>query len=307
MAETRQTRVGKPAWLRRPLPQAGTLAAMERGLRGRGLHTICEEGRCPNRGECFACGVATLLIMGKVCTRDCRFCAVASGRPSPLDPDEPKRVAAQVGELGLKFAVITSVTRDDLPDGGAARFAQVVQAIRQACPQTGLELLVPDFLGSAPALETVLAAQPQVLAHNLETVPRLYKEVRPQARYQRSLELLARATGSPGIAVKSGLMLGLGETGSEITSVLADLREAGCSLLTLGQYLPPTQSHHPVVEYITPQRFEELAAQAREMGFAAVASGPFVRSSYMAERYYRLSQGEAAEREAAAEPLAGRG
>ena len=245
MAGSNQERLRKPAWLRRPLPAGPALARMERGLRGRELHTICEEGRCPNRGECFASGVATLLIMGRVCTRDCRFCAVAHGRPGPLDPKEPQHVAGQVHELGLAFAVITSVTRDDLPDGGAGHFAQVTRAIRQVCPGTGLELLIPDFEGSETALATVLEARPQVLAHNVETVPRLYDQVRPQADYQRSLQVLARAALWPGVTVKSGLMLGLGETRQEITQVLGDLREAGCSVLTLGQYLAPSLQTPP--------------------------------------------------------------
>ncbi len=279
----------KPPWLKKRLPSGGTLAQVEQGLRQRQLHTICEEGMCPNRGECFSQGVATLLVMGNTCTRNCSFCAVASGRPAPLDPGEPERVAQEVAALGLKFVVITSVTRDDLPDGGAGHFAEVTRAVKQINLGVGVELLVPDFQGSAPALDTVLAAEPEVLAHNLETVPRLYSEVRPQADYQRSLDLLVRAADQGGAAVKSGIMLGLGEEPREVERVLTDLREAGCSLITLGQYLRPSAGHHPVIEYVTPEVFTDYGRLARQMGFAAVASEPFVRSSYLAEHYYRQS------------------
>jgi lipoic acid synthetase len=278
----------KPPWLKRRLAPAGAANALERGLAARGLATICQEGDCPNQGECFGRGVATLLVMGRVCTRSCRFCAVAGGRPTPLDPDEPGRAAEQVAELGLSFVVVTSVTRDDLPDGGAAHLAATVEAIHQNCPGVGVELLAPDFAGSAPALERVLAAGPEVLAHNLETVPRLYPAVRPQAGYGRSLELLARAAAKGGV-VKSGLMLGLGEERREVRRVMADMRAAGVGILTLGQYLAPSPAHHPVVDYVHPAVFAELEREAGEMGFAAVASGPLVRSSYLAEHYYRRS------------------
>jgi lipoyl synthase len=289
MSSARPKPLPKPPWLRKRLAIGGAMAGVERGLRQRRLHTICEEGQCPNRGECFSKGVATLLVMGSTCTRDCAFCAVASGRPAPLDPDEPGRVAAEVAELGLKFVVITSVTRDDLPDGGADHFAAVTRAIKKASPGVGVELLVPDFKGSAQALETVLASGPEVLAHNLETVPRLYGTVRPQAGYGRSLELIERCSAHGGPAAKSGIMLGLGETPQEVERVLAELKEAGCQLLTLGQYLAPSALHHPVLDYIHPDVFRGYRDIALEMGFAAVASEPFVRSSYLAEHYYRQS------------------
>ncbi|MCF8044124.1 MAG: lipoyl synthase [Desulfarculaceae bacterium] len=281
--------IPKPLWLRRRLPLDGAVKMVEQGLRARALHTICEEGCCPNRGECFSRGVATMLIMGRVCTRDCRFCAVVTGRPEPLNPAEPNLVAGQVEDLGLKFVVITSVTRDDLPDGGAGHFAATVRALVRNCPGVGVEILVPDFKGSPRSLETVLAADPQVLAHNIETVPRLYPEVRPQAVYRRSLALLERAASHGSGAVKSGLMLGLGEEEQEVEAVMLDLLRSGCTIITLGQYLAPSAQHHPVVEYVPPQRFKELETIALVMGFKAVASGPFVRSSYLAEKYYALS------------------
>ncbi len=279
----------KPPWLRKRLPTAGATQRVTSGLRQKRLHTICQEGCCPNQGECFSQGVATLLVMGRICTRNCSFCAVTSGSPGPLDPDEPRRVAQEVAELGLNFVVITSVTRDDLPDGGAGHLAAVTRAVKQSCPGVGVELLVPDLQGSPSALEEVLASRPEVLAHNLETVPRLYPAVRPQADYRRSLDLLGRAAQSGGAKVKSGIMLGLGESRQEVTAVLADLRSLGCELLTLGQYLAPSRAHHPVKEYIRPEVFQELEEHARGLGFGAVAAGPFVRSSYLAEKYYQQS------------------
>lgn len=278
----------KPPWLRRRLPPAGGAAGLEASLAGRGLGTICQEGHCPNRAECFGRGVATFLVMGQVCTRSCAFCAVQSGRPEPLDPGEPERLARQVAAMALSFVVVTSVTRDDLADGGAGHLARVVAELRRLCPGVGVELLVPDFRGSREALATVLGAGPEVLAHNLETVEGLSPRVRPAAGYRRSLELLGRAKEmAPAQMTKSGLMLGLGETRDEVQKALQDLRAAGCDLLTLGQYLSPSPRHHPVVEYVTPQAFGDYEATARGMGFAAVAAGPFVRSSYLAERYYR--------------------
>lgn len=283
----------KPPWLRRPLPLAGGAAGLEAGLAGQGLGTICQEGRCPNRAECFGRGVATFLAMGQVCTRACAFCAVRSGRPQPLDPGEPERLARQVAAMDLSFVVVTSVTRDDLADGGAGHLARVVAELRRHCPGVGVELLVPDFRGSAAALATVLEAGPEVLAHNLETVDRLSPRVRPAAGYRRSLELLARAKQMvPAQMTKSGLMLGLGEGRDEVLAALQDLRAAGCGLLTLGQYLSPSPRHHPVVEYVSPQAFQEYEAAAKDMGFAAVAAGPYVRSSYLAERYYRQAVGQ---------------
>jgi lipoic acid synthetase len=278
----------KPPWLKKRLSLDGSFRTMEHDLRANRLHTVCQEALCPNRGECFSRGVATFLIMGNVCTRDCRFCAVRTGRPLPLDPDEPERVAEEVKQLGLRFTVITSVTRDDLPDGGAAHFVQVIRAIRRACEGVGIEILIPDFMGSQAALDLVAAEAPEVVNHNIETVPRLYSAVRPQADYLRSLRLLERVKEtSPSVVTKSGLMVGLGETREEVIRVLDDLRRHHCDLLTIGQYLSPSKSHFPVKAFIHPETFDDYAGIALGMGFKAVASGPFVRSSYQAEALYQ--------------------
>jgi lipoic acid synthetase len=232
--------------------------------------------------------VATFLIMGKVCTRSCRFCAVDSGTPSALDPDEPLRLAEEVKRLGLRFVVVTSVTRDDLADGGAGHFARVIEVMRRECPGVGIEVLIPDFQGSRPALKTVVDASPEVLNHNVETVPRLYSSVRPQADYGRSLEVLRTAKAlAPSLTTKSGLMVGLGETREEVLEVMVDLRSASCDVITIGQYLSPSAAHHPVVEYVKPEIFEKYHRDALRLGFRDAASGPFVRSSYMAEKYYK--------------------
>ncbi len=233
--------------------------------------------------------MATFLILGAVCNRGCSFCAVSQGRALPPDPGEPTRVAEETAALGLRFVVVTSVTRDDLADGGAGHFAATIHALRRTCPGVGVEVLVPDFQGDAGAVATVLAAGPEVFAHNVETVPRLYPAVRPRAVYRRSLGVLAEAARRGGSLVKSGLMLGLGETEDEVLAALADLRAAGCASVTLGQYLRPTPRHHPVVEYLHPDRFAALGEAARTMGFASVAAGPFVRSSYLAEQYFRAA------------------
>jgi lipoic acid synthetase len=282
-------RTPKPPWLRRRLAAAGA-RALARDLDARDLHTICREGRCPNQAECHGRGAAAFLILGPVCTRGCAFCAVRPGRPAPPDPGEPERVAAQAAELGLGFVVVTSVTRDDLPDGGAGWFAATAAALRRRLPAAKVELLVPDFAGSEPALQTVLDAGPDVLAHNLETVPRLYPRVRAGADYGRSLELLARASRRDGVLVKSGLMLGLGESDDEVAEAMRDLRRAGCRALTLGQYLQPGPGHHPVAAYLEPEAFERHRTLARELGFSAVAAGPLVRSSYLAEECHRQAQ-----------------
>jgi lipoic acid synthetase len=250
------------------------------------LHTICQSARCPNIGECWERRTATFLILGDVCTRNCGFCAVAKGRPSPPDPDEPRHVAEAVASLGLAYAVITSVTRDDLPDGGAGRFAAVIGAIRSQSPGTRVEALIPDFGGGTTALETVLAARPEVLNHNLETTESLYPAIRrPLANYRRSLGVLAAAK-SRGALTKSGLMIGLGESEADIHRTFADLRQAGCDLLTIGQYLQPGPAHPAVVRYYTPDEFAALAAAAREAGFREAVAGPLVRSSYQAGRLY---------------------
>lgn len=264
------------------------MQAMEGNLEHKGLHTICQEACCPNQGECFSRGVATFLIMGKVCTRSCRFCAVDSGTPSTLDADEPLRLAEEVKRLGLRFVVVTSVTRDDLADGGAGHFARVIEVMRRECPGVGIEVLIPDFQGSRPALKTVVDASPEVLNHNVETVPRLYSSVRPQADYSRSLEVLRTAKAlAPSLTTKSGLMVGLGETREEVLEVMVDLRSASCDVITIGQYLSPSAVHHPVVEYVKPEIFEKYHRDALRLGFRDAASGPFVRSSYMAETYYK--------------------
>lgn len=253
-------------------------------LEGLGLDTVCLSAACPNLGECFARRTATFLILGPVCTRNCRFCAVPKGTPRPVDPGEPRRVALAAAELQLRHVVITSVTRDDLPDGGAGQFAATVTAVREALPEATVEVLTPDFRGRPAALEKVMAAGPRVFNHNVETVPRLYPAARPQADYRRSLEVLRRAKEMrPGILTKSGLMVGLGEREEEVLAVLADLRSAGCDAVTIGQYLRPSKAHLPVREYLTPETFARYRARAREMGFRYVASGPLVRSSYLAE------------------------
>jgi lipoic acid synthetase len=278
----------KPDWLRKRLPVGAGVQEMEGNLEQNRLHTICQEACCPNQGECFSRGVATFLILGKVCTRNCRFCAVDSGTPGPLDAGEPLRLAGEVKRLGLRFVVITSVTRDDLPDGGAGHFARIIEVLRSECPGVGIEVLIPDFQGSNSALKTVADASPEVLNHNVETVPRLYPSVRPQADYRRSLGLLRQARAlNPSLTTKSGLMVGLGETREEVLEVMVDLRAASCDVLTIGQYLSPSPSHHPVVEYVKPEMFEKYRRDALRLGFRDAASSPFVRSSYMAETYYR--------------------
>jgi lipoic acid synthetase len=250
------------------------------------LHTICQSARCPNIGECWERRTATFLILGDVCTRNCAFCAVAKGRPSAPDPEEPRRVAEAVTSLGLSYAVLTSVTRDDLPDGGAGHFAAAIGAIRSQSPGTRVEALIPDLGGDAAALETVLAARPEVLNHNLETTESLYSAIRrPLANYGRSLGVLAAAKAR-GALTKSGLMIGLGESETDIRRTFADLRRAGCDLLTVGQYLQPTPAHPPVARYYTPDEFAALAAEARAAGFREAVAGPLVRSSYQAGRLF---------------------
>jgi lipoic acid synthetase len=281
-------RIGKPSWLRRRLPAGPEYERMRQLLRTRELHTVCQEAHCPNQFECYARGTATFMILGDCCSRSCRFCAVRHEPPGPLDPGEPERVAETVALLGLRYAVITSVTRDDLPDGGASVFAATIEAIRERKPTTLIEVLIPDLQGDRRALETILAAGPQVLNHNLETVPRLYPQVRPQARYARSLGVLAAAKRSrPQLICKSGLMLGLGETGDELRQVWGDLARAGCDLLTMGQYLQPSAANLPVARFLPPEEFALLQEKALACGFAGVAAGPFVRSSYQAEALYR--------------------
>lgn len=277
----RMTRL--PAWMRKPLRTDGDYAAVHDLLAAQHLHTVCRSAHCPNIRECWSRGTATFMILGDVCTRDCRFCAVDHGRTGRPDEGEPARVAEAAREMRLTHVVVTSVTRDDLPDGGAGVFAATIRAIRGALPDATVEVLTPDFRGDAAAIGTVLDARPDVFAHNLETVRRLQPAIRPQASYERSLAVLRVAAGSgSGAAVKSGLMLGLGETDEEIGEAMQDLRAAGCEILTLGQYLAPSKAHAPVARFIEPAGFDALAARARELGFKGVASAPLVRSSYRA-------------------------
>lgn len=274
----------KPSWLKRRLPSGPEFERTRRRIQQQNLHTVCQEANCPNIFECFSQLTATYLILGDHCTRDCSFCAVRKGSGQPVDFDEPRRVAAAALEMGLRYVVLTSVTRDDLPDGGAKHYAQTIQALRCAIKDVSIEVLIPDFQGKQDALLMVLSAGPSVLNHNLETVPRLYPEVRPQADYKRSLALLAQTSAyAPHIPTKSGLMLGLGENTDEIEQTLLDLRASNCRILTLGQYLQPSPAHHPVKQFVTPEIFDRLRATALDMGFDHVASGPFVRSSYHAE------------------------
>jgi lipoic acid synthetase len=273
-----------PPWLKRPLPAGNENFYTHNLLRELRLETVCENARCPNRPECYARRTATFMILGNVCTRPCGFCAVPRGEPLPLEDDEPQRVAEAAARLGLRHVVITSVTRDDLPDGGAEHFYRCVLAVRRLGTGPGVEVLTPDFLGDARAIDRVLEAGPDVYNHNLETVPRFYRRVRGRADYRRSLDLLAYVKRrAPHVVTKSGLMLGLGETTEELLEALAELRAASCDTLTLGQYLAPTLKHVPVVRYVPPEEFAELAVLARSLGFRQVASGPFVRSSYHAD------------------------
>lgn len=273
----------KPPWLKKRLPPFQDLQKVKSILEQADLHTVCEEARCPNIGDCFCSGTATFLILGRVCTRNCGFCSVEHGAPVPPDEAEPEKVAQAVGKMGLQYVVITSVTRDDLPEGGAFHFAKTIQAIRALGPKIKVEVLIPDFQGSSAALGIVLKEYPDVLNHNVETISRLYPEVRPQADYQRSLDLLKKSKALyPHVHTKSGFMLGLGETQEEVSELLRDLREAGCDFLTIGQYLQPRQDRLRVVRFIPPEEFEKYKAIAKEMGFKAVASGPFVRSSFHA-------------------------
>ena len=272
-----------PPWLTQRAPDPSVLTDMKDLFDELSLHTVCESAHCPNQGECFSKGTATLLILGDICTRNCRFCAVEKGSPSALDPAEPQNVAQAVDRLGLRYVVITSVTRDDLPDGGAEHFAITVDAVKQSSPRTYIELLIPDFEGSTDALKRVVDSAPHVISHNIETVPRLYPEVRAKADYQRSLNLLGMIKSMNGrIMTKSGLMLGLGEHYDEVVMAMENLREVDCDILTLGQYLCPSAKHREVSEFIRPQIFEEYKALAVQMGFKAVASAPFVRSSFNA-------------------------
>lgn len=279
-----KVRIKKPKWLRVKLPTGENYKRVRSLVDEHKLHTICESGNCPNMGECWGEGTATFMILGNICTRSCGFCAVKTGRPDEVDEFEPGRVAHSVKTMGVKHAVITSVDRDDLKDGGSIIWAQTVRAIRQQSPSTTLETLIPDFAGKWENLQQIIDVAPEIVSHNLETVRRLTKEVRIQAKYDRSLEVLFRLKKG-GMRTKSGVMLGLGETHEEIIETMTDLRSVNVDILTLGQYLQPTAKHLPIVEFVTPERFAEYQELGMKMGFRYVESGPLVRSSYHAEKH----------------------
>jgi lipoic acid synthetase len=274
----------KPDWLKIRLPKGENYLKVRSILEEQGLHTICTSGKCPNLGECWAAGTATFMILGDICTRSCRFCATTTGKPLPTDPDEPRRVAHSVMTMQLKHVVITSVDRDDLPDGGAAAWASTIRAIREGCPGTTLETLIPDFGGKFSSIDLLINEHPEIISHNLETVRRLTPQVRSAAKYERSLDVL-KYIASRGITTKSGIMVGLGETGDEVLETMDDLRKVNCSIFTVGQYLRPTREHLPVVEYITPGQFEQYRISGLRKGFTHVESKPLVRSSYHAEKH----------------------
>jgi lipoic acid synthetase len=281
---TGQVRERKPPWLKVRAPGGPNYLRVQGLMRRQALHTICEEAHCPNIGECWEHGTATFLIMGDVCTRGCRFCAVEKGRPAPLDPEEPARLAAAIARLNLRHAVITSVNRDDLEDKGAGAFAAVIREVRARCPGTSIEVLIPDLRGALEGLDGILGAGPDILNHNMETVRRLYRRVRPGADYEHSLALLrrARARGQAGLVTKAGLMVGVGEMHGELVEVMADLRAVDCEVLTIGQYLRPSEWHLPITRYYTPAEFASLKRIGLDLGFRHVESGPLVRSSYHA-------------------------
>lgn len=274
----------KPDWLKIKLPRGFKTAHVVGLLNTHGLNTICSSGLCPNKGECWGRGTATFMIGGNVCTRNCKFCNVSSGKPAPLDPQELADIVDSVKSLGLRHVVITSVDRDDLPDYGASHWCQIIRMLKHECPGVTMEVLIPDFRGRADLVDAVINEKPDVISHNMETVRRLTPEVRSVATYDTSLGVIARVAAS-GIRSKSGIMLGLGETEDEIMETMADLRNAGCEVLTVGQYLQPSRQHFPVKEYVTPEKFEHYGKVAREMGFRHVESAPLVRSSYHAEKH----------------------
>ncbi len=286
LVQLRKTRTPKPEWLKVRMPGGGRYEHVRRTMRELGLATVCEEASCPNIGECWGSGTATVMLMGDVCTRGCRFCDVSSGMPGPLDPLEPRHLAEAVGRLGLDYLVVTSVNRDELPDGGAAHFAQAIVELRRAAPKTLVEVLTPDFQGDRGSLQMIIDAAPTVAAHNLETVERLTPRVRDRrASYKQSLEVLEFYKRG-GMRTKSSIMLGLGETRSEVLQAMRDLRAVECDILTLGQYLRPTEKHLPVEEFVRPEVFAELEAIGLQLGFRFVAAGPLVRSSYKAGEFF---------------------
>jgi len=276
----------KPPWLKVKLPSGENYRFVRNVIDENRLHTVCESAHCPNMGECWGAGTATLMLLGNICTRSCGFCAVLTGRPTELDWEEPERVARAVELMKLQHCVLTSVNRDELKDGGAEIWARTIRAIKTRCPGTTIEVLLPDFKGNWDALYRVLEEKPDVVSHNMETVPRLYRQVRPQAKYERSLEFIRR-TKEAGLRTKSGAMLGIGETHEEILALMQDLLDHGCDVLTLGQYLQPTPQHLPVQRFVTPEEFEMYRQIGLEMGFDYVESGPLVRSSYHSERHVK--------------------
>lgn len=283
---------GKPAWLRRKLPSGPQYERVRNLVNANNLATVCQEAMCPNQFECYGKGTATFMILGDHCTRNCRFCAVHHGSPGPPADDEPRRVAEAVKTMQLRYAVVTSVTRDDLKDGGAAHFARTIREIRRRSPGTLVEVLIPDFQGDRHALAAVVEAEPDVLNHNIETIARLYAVVRPQAIYARSLQLLARVKElAPAMVTKTGIMVGLGESTEELTTTFNDLLQVRCDILTIGQYLQPSREHLEVERYVPPEEFTNLREQALHLGFAGVAAAPFVRSSYQAEELFNLAKG----------------
>ncbi|MCP3874428.1 MAG: lipoyl synthase [Desulfobacteraceae bacterium] len=276
---------GKPSWLKKSLPKGGDYQRVKELLSKAGLHTVCQEANCPNMFECFSKDTSTFMILGSECTRNCKFCNVASGQPEPINPYEPVKVAQAAHDLKLKYVVVTSVTRDDLKDGGAYHFADTIKAIKKTLPNNPkVEVLIPDFQGNIDALKIVVRAKPDVLNHNIETVPSLYPSVRPEANYQQSLDLLQKVKHiDSSMVTKSGMMIGLGETTDQLEQSMIDLFNHGCDILTIGQYLQPTKSHLKVKKYYSPEEFEKLEKKARTIGFNKIAAGPFVRSSYQAK------------------------
>lgn len=287
----KENHIRKPDWLKVKFPAGESYTRIDRYHRLNGLNSVCRSAACPNQGECWSQGTATFMILGAICSRHCRFCNVANGHLEPPDPNEPAKVAKAIYELELNHAVITTVTRDDLVDGGASQFVSLIKEIRKLTSACRIELLISDLQGNWEALASILAEKPDILGHNVETVPRLYSQVRPEAKYQRSLSLLAEVSRqNPEIITKSGLMLGMGETEEEVLQVMNDLREHNCQLLTLGQYLAPTRNHFPVQRYVTPQEFSDYAKKGVALGFFHVEAGPLVRSSYHAEEQYDASR-----------------
>ena len=278
----------KPDWIKTRLKMGPQYRELSGLVKSEGLHTVCQEAGCPNIYECWEDREATFLIGGDQCTRRCDFCQIATGRPEPLDRDEPRRVAESVAKMGLKYATVTGVTRDDLEDGGAWLYAETVRQIHAAIPGCGVELLIPDFNNDPEQLAEVFSSRPEVLAHNIETVPRIFKRIRPGFRYERSLEVLANAREA-GLVTKSNLILGMGETREEVSEALKQLHDAGCELITITQYLRPSVRHHPVERWVKPQEFVELKEEAEQIGFSGVMSGPLVRSSYRAGRLYQMA------------------